>query len=155
MCIIPITFTCMAVNSLDSADIEYLSSSAGEVLCRWKWRQRWSFRQFKCSRTIMGNAWPGCFDDLFSIRNVSYRCHLLGLSARFHLWSKLVIAAVPHPQKVVDLGHSVPCFFLRLCLHFQLIFSCHCIQCSVITWRVPVIGSSKLSYDDCVVKGLA
>jgi len=73
--------------TLDVANVQYLCSSSREVLCRQSWWQRWSFWQFKCSRTIMLEVWPGCFDNLFGIGNVSNCCHLLGSSARFILWS--------------------------------------------------------------------
>jgi len=79
-----VTFSRMAVDSLDSADIHYLSLSSREVLCRQCWWQMWFFRQFKCSRTIMLKVWPGCIDNLCSIWNVSYSCHLFILSVRFH-----------------------------------------------------------------------
>ena len=86
-CAILIAFDWMTVDSPDSADIYGLSSFSREVLCRQSWWQRWSFWQFKCSRTIMLKEWRGCFDNLFSVRNVSYSGHLLVLSARFLLGS--------------------------------------------------------------------
>jgi len=67
----------MVVDSVDSADILNFSFSYRVVLCRQSWWQRWSFRQFKCSHTILSKELPGCFDDLFSIWNVSYSWHLL------------------------------------------------------------------------------
>ena len=81
------TFCRMAVNSFDSADIKSLTLSSRAVLCRQSWCHRWFFRQFKCSLTIIFKVWLGCFDDLFSIWNVSYSCHLFILSARFLLCS--------------------------------------------------------------------
>ena len=86
-CAIFVAFHRINVESSDSADNSYLSLSPREVPCRQSWWQRWSFRQFKCSCTIMLKEWPGCFDDLFRVRNVSYSCHLLGLMARFILCS--------------------------------------------------------------------
>jgi len=84
-CTTIIIFGRMAVDSCDSVDIEYLSSSSREVLCRQSWWHRWSFRHFKYSRTMMLKVWPWCFDDLFSIWNISYSSHWLVLSARFLL----------------------------------------------------------------------
>jgi len=84
---IHITFGRMAVDSSDSADIQYLCSSSSEVICRQSRWQMWFFRQFKCSRTILFKIWPGCFDHLLSIWNVSYGCHLFILSVSFHLCS--------------------------------------------------------------------
>jgi len=84
---IRISFDWMTVESSDSADIAYLSSSPREVLWRQSWWQRWSFWQCKCSRTIMLKEWPGCFGDLFRFRTVSYGCHLLILSVRLLLCS--------------------------------------------------------------------
>jgi hypothetical protein len=77
----------MAVDSSDSANIQYLSSFCREVLCRQCWWHRWFFRQFKCSRTIMLKDWLGCFDDLFGIWIVSYSCHLFVLSVTLLLCS--------------------------------------------------------------------
>jgi len=34
--------------------------------------------KFKCSHTIMWKEWPGCFDDIFRVRNLSYCGNLLG-----------------------------------------------------------------------------
>jgi hypothetical protein len=35
----------------------------------------------------MLKEWPGCFNDLFGVQNVSHGGHLLVLSARFLLYS--------------------------------------------------------------------
>jgi len=82
-----VIFDWMMVDSPDSADIQDLSSPSREVLCRQSWWQRWSFWQFECSRTMMLKDWPGCINDLFRVRKVSYTGHLLVLSARFLLGS--------------------------------------------------------------------
>jgi len=82
-----INLSWIAVDSFDLADIQYLTSSTREVLCRQSWWHRWFFRQFKCSRTIMMKVSPGCFDDLFSIWNLSYGSTLFIMSARFLLCS--------------------------------------------------------------------
>ena len=74
----------MTVDSSDSVDIEYLSWSSREVLCRERWWQQWrSFWELKCSRTSMLNELPGCIDDLVHVRNVSHSGHLLVLSLGF------------------------------------------------------------------------
>jgi len=65
------------------------------------------------------------------------------------------MAALPHLQKVVNLGHSVQCPFLRLFLHFRVVFCVCGIQFRVSACLNPVIGSSKLPYDDFFAKGLA
>jgi len=74
-CNILFTFSWMTVDSSDSADIKYLSSSFRKVLCRQTWWHRWSFWQFKCSRTFILKFWPGYFDDLLCIWNVTNGCH--------------------------------------------------------------------------------
>jgi len=84
-CNILITFSWKAVNSSDSADIYYLSSSSREVHCIKCWWHRWSLWRCKCSCTMVLHIWPGSFDDLFSIWNVSHGCHLCVLSTRFIL----------------------------------------------------------------------
>jgi len=86
-CAILVTFSCLIVDSSESANIQYLSSSSREVMCRQSWWQRWSFWQWICSRTSMLNIWQWCFDDLFGIWNAFYGCHLLVLSLRFYLCS--------------------------------------------------------------------
>jgi hypothetical protein len=93
--------------------------------------------------------------NLFLVRNVSYGGHLLVLSAWFILCSTSVLAALPHLHKVVNLGHSVQFPFLRLFLHFQVVFCFHCIQFGVSAWKNPVIGWRKLPYNDFFAKGLA
>jgi len=77
----------MAVDSFDSADIQYLRSSSREDLCGQSWWHRWFFGRSKCHRTIMLKVWPGCFDHLFHVQNVSHWCHLFILSARLILCS--------------------------------------------------------------------
>jgi len=142
------TFGRMAVDSFESAEVEYLSLSSRQVLCRQSWWQMWYFWQCECSRTIMMNVWPGCLDDFFDIWNVSYGCHLHVMSAGFLLCSMYVLAALPHLQKVVDLGHCVQFSFLRLCLQFHVVFSFCVIKCCEIACQYSVIGSSKLPYYD-------
>jgi len=102
----------------------------------------------------MLKEWPGCFDDLFRIPNVSYGGYLLVLRARFLLGSTDVVAALPHLQKVVNLGHSVQFSFLCLCLHFRVIFCVHGIQFWVSACQNPVSGSSKLRYNNFFAKDL-
>jgi len=98
---------------------------------------------------------PGCFDDLFTVRNLSYSGQLLDLSTPFLLGSTNILAALPHLQKVVNLGHSVRFPFLHLCLHFRVVFCVCCIQIWVSACHNPVIGSSKLPYNDLFAQGLA
>ena len=86
-CAMLIALDWMTVDSSDSEDIQYLSSSSREVLCRQRWWQWRSFWQYKCSRTIMLKEWPGCIDDPFHVRKVSHSGLLLVLSARFLLGS--------------------------------------------------------------------
>jgi len=98
---------------------------------------------------------PRCINDLFGIRNVSYRCHLLISSVRFLLCSTEDLAPLPHLQKVVDLGHSGRISFLCISLQFYVIFSFGHIQYRIIAWQNPVIGSCLLPYNDFFAKGLA
>jgi len=154
-CAILITFDWMTVDSSDSADIQHFILSPREVLCRPSWWQRRSFWQFKCSCTIMLKDCPGCIDDLFRVRTVSFGCHLLVLTVWFLLCSMSVLAALPHLQQVVDLGHSVQFPFLQLYLHFQVIVGVCRIQCWVITFKKLVIGVSKVHYNDFFTKYLA
>jgi len=84
-CAILIAFDWMMVESLDSADIQDLSSSSREDLGRQWWWQCWSLWECKCSRTIRLKEWPGCIDHLFHDRNGSHSGHLVVLSARFYL----------------------------------------------------------------------
>ena len=80
-CAILVPFDWMTLDSPNMTDIQDLRSSSRQFVCRQSWWQRWSSWQFKCSRTIMLKEWPGCFDDLFRVQNVSYSGHLLVLSA--------------------------------------------------------------------------
>jgi len=97
---------------------------------------------------IILEEWPGCFDHLFRIRNVSFSSHLLDLSAWFLLCSGYIVAALPHLQKVANLGHSVQFFFLSHSLYFRVIFCVHCIQHSIIACQYAIIGSTKLPSND-------
>jgi len=73
---IHITFGRMAVDSFDSADIQYLCSTSREVLWRTSWWHRSFFQQLRCSRTIMLKVWPECIDNLLSMWDLSHGCHL-------------------------------------------------------------------------------
>jgi hypothetical protein len=66
-----------------------------------------------------------------------------------------ILAALPHLQKVMNLGHSVQFPFLRLFLHFRVVFSVCGIQFRVRACQNPSIASSKIPYDDFFGKGLA
>ena len=55
----------------------------------------------------------------------------------------------------MNLGNSVQLPFLRLVLHFRVIFCLCGIQFRVGACQNPVIGPSKLPYDDFFAKGLA
>jgi len=82
-CPILIPFNWKRVNSADSADVQYFTSSSREVLHWqrwWQWRSVW---QFTCSWTLRYKEWPGCSDDLFFVRNVSHGSCLHDLNARF------------------------------------------------------------------------
>jgi len=101
----------------------------------------------------MLKEWPGWFDNLCSVQNASYSCHLLGLSVRFLLYSTYILAALPHLQQFIDFGHSVQFPFLHILLHVWVVFCVCCIQCGGIACQNPVISSSKLPYNDIFVKG--
>jgi len=145
----------MTVDWFDSAVIQYKSSSSREVLRRQRLWQRWSFRQYKCSRTIMLKEWPGCIDHLCSIRYVCYSCDLLVLSTRFLLCSTYDLADLPHLQKVEDHVHSVQFSSFHLSRQIWVVFWLRCIQCWVIPSQTPVIGLSKLPYNNLFGMGLA
>jgi len=102
----------------------------------------------------MLKEWPGCFDNLFPLRRVSYSCHLQVCRFRFFLCSIYVLAALPHLQKVVDLGHSVQFAFFRCFLYYQVVLCVCRLQCWVIACQDPDIGSSKPPYSDFFVKSL-
>jgi len=55
----------------------------------------------------------------------------------------------------MDLGHSVQLSFLCLSPDFQVVFCVQHIQCWVIAYQYPIVGSSKLLYNNLVLKGLA
>jgi len=93
----------------------------------------------------MMKIWPGCFNHLFSIWNVTYGCHLLAMSARSFLGRCYVLAALSQLQNVVDLGHTVQFSFLRLFLQFQVISIFCGIQWCTIFCEYSLIGSSNLS----------
>jgi len=99
--------------------------------------------------------WPGCFDNLLRVWNVSHGRHPLVSSWGFLLRSMVVLASLPHLQKVMNLGHSLQCPFLRLFLHFRVVFSVHCIQFWVSTCQIPIVSSSNLPYNESFAKGLA
>jgi len=75
-CTIDITFRKMAVYFSDSLDIQWLSSSSGAVLYSTSWRHRLCSWHGKCRRSIILKVTASCFDDFFSIGNVSYSCYL-------------------------------------------------------------------------------
>jgi len=94
-------------------------------------------------------------EDHFSIRNVSYGCHLLVYSARFLLCSAVVCAALPHLQRVVDLGPSVRLSFHHHNFLVWFFLSIHRIQCWVIACQVHIISYCLLPYDNFVSQSLA
>ena len=145
-CAILITFDGTMVDSSDSPDIQYLSSSPREVGCSQRWLQRRSFWQLKCSRTIMMKELPRCFDHLFRVRNVSHSSHLLVMSAGFLLGSTQVLAAVPQLETIVNLSHSVQVPFLHLFLHSLVVFCVPYIKVRVSAGPNPCIGSSELPW---------
>lgn len=67
------------------------------------------------------------------------------------------MATLPNLPKVVNLGYSLKCSFLHLYQHVQVLFSlCH-IQCTVIAYQYPIIGSCILPHIDlfgqCLIHG--
>jgi len=69
--------------------------------------------------------------------------------------SRKVLAALPHLEKVMNLGQSMLFSFLRIYLHFRVVSCEWGIQFSVSACQNPVIGSCKLPDNDCFAKGLA
>jgi len=155
MCTILITFSLTTVNLYDLVTIEYFISSCTELDIIQNGQQRWSFWRFKCSYTIMLNVWPACFDDLFSIGNVSNSCHLRVSGVWFLLYSTWVLVGLPHLWKVLDIGHTVQFLFHHLLFHFEVVFSFRCIQCCLIARQYSVIGSNQLPQYDICLKGFA
>jgi len=153
-CTIVITFGWMMVNFFDSADNKYLSLSSREVFCGYSGWQWWSFWQFKSSRTSRLKVWPECFDDVFTMWNVSNSWLLLVLGTRCLLCGMWVLAALLHLQTVVGLGHSLQFHFVCLFPQFQVGFSFRYLQFDVIICQYSVIGLSKLPYYDFFPKGL-
>jgi len=145
----------MTVDSLTLADISYLSSFSMVVDCTQWWWQRWSFRQSKCSHSIILTLWPWCCDSFFGIWNVSYVRHLHVLSPWFHLSSTYGWTTPPHLQQVMDLGHSVQWSFLRLSCQFQVVFIFCCGHCWVIIRQYPVAGAGQVSLNEFFVEGVA
>jgi len=58
-------------------------------------------------------------------------------------------------KKLWTFGHSVQYPFLRLFLHFRVVFCVHGIQFWVSACQNPSVGTSKLPYNDFLAKGLA
>ena len=116
--------------------------------------ERRLFQTMLVAKVIIPTIWMSPH-DLFRIRNVSHRSHLLVLRVRFLLCRSSVLAAQPHHQNVVELGHSVQCVFHCLSIRFVVGFFVHRIQWWVITCQYHGIGSSKLSYNDFFAKGIA
>jgi len=144
ICTVQITFGWMVVDSFDSVDITYVSSSSREVLCSQSWWQWWSFWLFTCRHTIMLEVWPGCFDDLFSIWNISYGCHLLLLGARFLQCSIWVLAARPHCPKVVYFDHSVQ--FLSSTTRFSSKSFSVLVVCNAGSWTTNIPLLARANY---------
>jgi hypothetical protein len=65
------------------------------------------------------------------------------------------LAALPHPQNVVNLGHSLEFPFLHLFVQFRVVFYDHGMQFRVNSCQNPVMSWSKLPYDDFFPMGLA
>jgi len=85
LCTILITCAWATVNSSVLANIQFLSTSSSEVLCRQSSRQWWSFKWSKCSSTFMWGEWPAFFHNHFHIGNLSSGGNLLVLWLTF-LW---------------------------------------------------------------------
>jgi len=128
-----ITFSRIIVHFGHLVEIEDVSSSSWEVLCRQWWWQWWYIRQIEFIRRITFDIWSGCYDNLLSIWNVFYGCDYLVLSVRFLLCCTEIVATLPHLQKVMDHGYSVQFSFPCPYLQFQVGFRFHCIQCWVVT----------------------
>jgi hypothetical protein len=94
----------------------------------------------------MSTEWHYCFHNLFCVRNVPYGCPLPDSRARLLHCSTKVLAPLPHPHTVQDLGQSVQYSFLLYSIPSQVISSvCH-IQWWVIPRQYFVLGSSIIPY---------
>lgn len=100
-------------------------------------------------------VWPRGFDDHFGIWNGSYGRHLLFFWMRFFLCSTLVLGALPHLQKVMNLRHSLQLSRLSLIVQFQVIFSFRGIRFCAITCQYSNLGLSKVPNYDIFLKHLA
>jgi len=103
-CTVRITFSWIAVDPSDLADIQYLSSFSREVFCSQSWLQRRSLQEFKFSHAVMSKVWPGCVDNLFSIactiNSASIRCYF---KVSFRIWKFIEI-------------HTLSIIFAKPCL---------------------------------------
>lgn len=133
--------------------IENLRSSSREILGRHSWWQHSAFRQLQCGHNIILTERLWFFDDLFSIWNVCNASHLLVWSTKYILYSKYVLAALPHLQPFVELYHSVQFYFLHHTVYIKVVFSIHWIRSWQTTCLYPVIGWSKPRYNDVYAKG--
>jgi len=110
----------MTQNSPNSADISDLSSCSREVLCRQTWWQRWSFWQFKCSRTIMLKEWPESATTLVSVWNTRvFRTALTPLMEHLTLWRR--ITCFPSPRRQVVLHPYLHYFAPGMWWHIRTI----------------------------------
>jgi hypothetical protein len=89
-------------------------------------------------------VWAGCYDNLFSIWNVFYNCHLLYLRMRLILYCTYILPALQHLQTVMVIGCSVQCLLLRRSSHYLVTCTLCVVYCEVITWQYRNIGSSTL-----------
>jgi len=95
----------------------------------------------------MVKEWVEGFSDLFRIQNVSNDSHLLGKPACHCLSRTYILAALPHLQTTMDLGHSVQFPLLRLFHHVGVVFSVSHITYWVSTSQNPIIHSSTPPYN--------
>jgi len=136
----------MVVDLFDSVRLQAFSGSSMEVLVTPRWWYSWFFWQLKCGCTMMLKDWPGCFDDLLSIYNVSHSRDLSILSAKFLLCHTLVSATLPHRQKVIDLFCLVQLLSRCLFLRRYVFISTGCLKYSGVASEWCVIGSRELCY---------
>jgi len=148
-----------------------LSSGWWLILRIWRTFKIWVYPPGRSSADTAGAkedhsdnfnaATPSCWKSdqdallISSVSKIYPPAVICGLSTVFLLCITLILAALTHLQKVVDLAHSVQCPLLRLFLHFWVVACVSRIRYWVISLHNPNIGSSKPPDNNFFAKGLA
>jgi len=110
-----------------------------------------------CSNTAAPSCWERDQDAL----TISSMAEMYPTAVICVVWAKATPCVLHRfwprchfSKKVMDPGHSVLCVLFGLVLHFRVIFSICCMPCWVIACQNPIVGLSKLPYNDFFTKGL-